>query len=320
MDLAPEVLERIIRYLGCRELLAARAICTYFRNVINVVYFKFPNFKTPVEISALTHLPIQILRFSQVHGLLEICPESLTTFIIDTRNPLNPRIIKENTRVNFIMALHHLREPHKYHFSHYLLENVKLYTTCQCAATVPILQTFRDFTFKALSISHIETFPYSDEDIFDFVISLKIERLTLDYLEKKISPERVVGLKNLVHLSSNIFDRFQEFPIKICALIPSLESIHLRFHTFVHFGDFASLLQNIKMAFLNNVTVTPTNIDFIFSKLFFLPGEGVVRVRSETSIRVKMLPERWIQSLEHREARLRNGLYHFADHFSTVRR
>ena len=174
IDFPPEVLERIMKYLSCREILSARTICTYFRNIINVVYFKFPNFKEPIKLSVLTHLPIQILKISQIQGLLEPFPESLTNFIIDTRNfQLNPQIIEKNSRVNFIIALHHLREPRQHHLSHYLMENVKLYTTCQCAATVPILQTFRDFTFKALSMSHIETFPYSNKDIFDFVISLK---------------------------------------------------------------------------------------------------------------------------------------------------
>ena len=260
--------------------------------------FKFPNFKKPLKLSVLTHLPIRILKISQIEGCLEPFPESLTNFIIDTRNfNLNPKIIEKNSNVNFIIALHYLRETHYHHLSNYLMENVKLYTTAQCTATISILQTFQNFTFKALSVSHIETFAYNNEDIFDFIISLKIERLSLDYLNKKISPKRIIGLNNIVHISSNIFDLYKEFPINLCKSIPSLESVHFRFNTLVHFDDFLSLQ---KTAISNGSTIFK-DIKFHSLKFYSHLREGVVQVRHELHLQLKKVPEKWIQSLEERK-------------------
>ena len=78
VNLPAEILFLIFRYFSNRELLKARSTCVYLRDIINAIYFKFPNLQKKIHLKQLTHLPVQTLRISQICGALDFFPESLT--------------------------------------------------------------------------------------------------------------------------------------------------------------------------------------------------------------------------------------------------
>ncbi len=238
MDLLPtEIIFQITDLLPKSDICSLRCLNKRIDGICQNILFKAPNFKHRVPISDVSHLPIEVLTTCQLLGPILDLPDSLQVFIVDSRITIDPQIIKSRPEIEFIFSLNSIREPIAYHLSNYLLDNVKVFTTAKCPIRFNFLSTFKDFQFKQITLSHIETWTDSYEDdsppFFEPLFHLNIERLVLDStgIISGVISRGLLSLQNIVYISSNIFNRNTIFPLTICLGIKTLEILHFERNT-----------------------------------------------------------------------------------------
>ena len=207
------------------------------------VLFYSPKFRNPVMLADIRHLPIRVIRISDIRTVEFLCgcfskrdhennffPPSVNTVILDSRSRvITPNIIRRNSEIMFIASTNYLSNS-AYHFSNYLLPNFALYTSSSCMISIQRLQQYRDFRFKFLIFSHFEAIfqTVSQEERLDALAELNIDRVILNFCAPVIKPQffEKISRLNIVFLSSDIFGKF--FPLQICPKLSGLEIIHFR--------------------------------------------------------------------------------------------
>ena len=310
-SLPPELLFYIVRYLSIKDQKEFRLTSRHYKDVVDTLFFQCPIFKKKLGIECLQHLPIFCLRNSQIKGDINHIPDSVRVVILDTKHPgLDPRIIRKNPEIQFIISVNYLNQP-DFHFSNFHQKNVKLFTTNSCPVRIQTLKKYEDFTFKCLTLSHIEThaqsmFPKyqqkSHDKLLDILYHLKIERLILDSSESGIHPEHLTKFTNIVYISSDIFQKYSVFPLHLYDKLRSLEIINFQYNSRLRLSEF----QKIKYSstFINTrshsiyFNASKFSEEYHFLKLFKFPRREIVRARHNFSIRIKATPEKWALSLQ----------------------
>ena len=246
--LPDEILEEIFLFIENKRIL--RLVNRRFAYIVDILIFHTPTWKIRPFIQDISHLPIKILKTSQISNYdrigekvapLEHLPLELTYFILDSVfTEIAPSVILAHPQTTFLISIHYLNNC-RYHKSHFLYPNVKLFTTAPCYNNWDILRTYKDFTFATLTISHIETWPHTKPDILEILSGLKIERLILDKAEEPLDPTDLLKFENIVHFSSRIFKQGKLFPLFLVSKLPKLESFHCKRQTSLNIGEFKQL-------------------------------------------------------------------------------
>ena len=292
--LPTEILHKIFKL--SKNKLHIRLVNTICKGIIDSIIFLFPSFHKPVQMKSILHFPVKAIRSSHIRGQIHTFPKTLQTFIINVNEPaLNPIFIRKNKDIEFLISINHL-SLNEFHISNFIEDNVKLFTTENCPINVSTLHKFNKFVFKTLTISHIEQFPNSKEDILENLTSLNIERLVLDYVQEKLDTRRLENLQNVTYLSSGVFERFTEFPLYLCEKLKTLESVNFRSQTYLNFEGF----KKIKKSHVGQTSLTfdKNKVDYSYFKIFHYPRSGIVRTRSNVTIHLQTLPPPWILSLQ----------------------
>ena len=235
MDSLPvELIYKITHLLKNSDICALRAVNRRLDGICQNILFKDPIFKHRVSILDVLHLPIQVLTSSQILGSINIFPTTLQVFILDSRFSVSPQLIQSHQQIQFIISLYSIRAPLKYHYTNYVLDNVQLFTTVKCPVRFKNLDIFKQFNFKQITLSHLESFKGEFPLIFQPLSLLSIERLVLDstgIISGLISPDHLPLFQNIVYISSNIFNRNSIFPLRLCLRIKTLEILHFEKNT-----------------------------------------------------------------------------------------
>ena len=310
--LPPEILFQIITYLSVENQKKLRTISHHLKIIVDTILFKCPSFKDKIDISSLKHLPIHSLRNSQIRGPIHLIPDSVRVIILDTRRPvLDPKIIRKNSEIQFIISVNYLRQPNDFHYSNFLLSNVRLYTTNSCPVRIQTLEKYKDFTFKCLTLSHIETHSQSmvpkyqqdsHEELLEILYHLKIERLILDSSQSVIHPEHLEKFTNIVYISSDIFQKHSIFPLYLCDKLKSLEMINFQYNSILRLEEFQKI--NYFSTFINRGSRSTYfnhkkfSEQYYILKLFKFPRQEIVKARFNFTIRIKSTPVKWVSSLQ----------------------
>ncbi len=237
-SLPVEIIYQIINSIKINDICSLRCTNRHFDEICQQILFNVPNFKQRVSISDLLLLPIQVLTSSQISGPIKAFPESLQVFILDSRIFISPQIIKSHPQIEFVFSLYSIRSPSCFHYKNYLLENVQLYSTTKCPVRYDNLEIYKEFTFKQITLSHLEAiqeeipFKQGCVPILQALTLLRIERLVLDQsILGKILPDHLSFFQNIVYISSKIFCRHSIFPLRLCLQIKSLEVLHFEKNT-----------------------------------------------------------------------------------------
>lgn len=221
--LPTELIFKICGYLQKIDLKRFGTVNTRISIISQLFLFKNPSLSRPMHLSQLDHLPIQIIRNSQLCGLIKSLQSSIRVVIMDTRFPrLNPKLIRYNPEIQFILSINFMRQPNEFQQSMYLLPNVRLMTTPRCAISMYTLYMYREFTFQHIATSHIEVL---NSKTLEKLSNFKIERLIFDFCYP-IEPRMLLKFKNIVYISSSIF-RVHKFPVDICNKLTALELVSI---------------------------------------------------------------------------------------------
>lgn len=285
LSLPSELIYRICKYLNRGSIKELRLVNKRINDICRDIIFKNPNLKKPIPMDFLVHLPIRILRNSQINGEILHLPPSTSVVILDSRTPrISPQFISKYPDINFVLAVNHLRGPRVFHHSNFLLPNVKLFSTKACPLWYSSLMKYKDFTFQHIIFSHIEHHDREQKEIFNILSQMKIERLVMDHAFN-IEPEQLTNFKNIVHISSRIFQ--PTFPTDLCNKLPNLEIICIHRGTIIdpdYFKQFRTFFSRKRSHAFSNDLIAYKN--------------GVASAKCRFSVHIKSNRSPWILSLE----------------------
>ena len=69
---------------------------------------------------------------------------------------ISPQFVKKNPQITFFATLNYIFPSGIYHFTSYIAENFKLFTTSRTWVTTDFLNEFQGFRFWSVNISHLE--------------------------------------------------------------------------------------------------------------------------------------------------------------------
>ena len=301
-NLPNELLSYIFLFVKHKKSL--RCVNRRFANIIDHIIFHTPVLKKRLSVQEISHLPIKILKTSQISSYdhagtrlkpLNYLPLDLTYFILDSAfTEIDPKIVIDHPRTFFFISIHYLNNC-RYHKSHFLQPNVKLFTTHPCFINWKTLRTYADFTFSTLTTSHIETWPGTTPDILGILSGLKIERLIFDRTHQTIDPTQLLKFENIVHFSSRIFEKGKIFPLYLVDKFPNLESFHCKRKTILNIIEFKKLRKKSVDFHLyywcSQATSNWVWTDYTFSRIFRDGKNDNVSCRYNTLIHLKNAPK-----------------------------
>ena len=294
-----ELLLRIFSLLRTTDLKRIAAVNKRINDLSQYLIFQYPSFRDPLSVKLIFHLPIQILRTSQLRGPLLSVPPSTRVVILDKRFPtLTPKMIRENREIKFIISINYLRAPNEYHFSNFLIPNVTLFTSNNCAIRDGVIAKYKDFSFNHLALSHLETYESYGQcrGIVGILSKAKIERLIVDCGHQGMETEQLLKLPNITYISSQAFPQHSIFPLYLCRKLPFIECIHLQRNTRLQFSDFTKLEYSHIFFYKNRHSVLEA-VNHA-KVLLYDPSNDVTRVRRDFTICVKPASDKWKSSLE----------------------
>ena len=287
-----------------------RLVSRKFANIIDSIIFHTPTWKIRPSIEDISHLPIRILKISQIHSEFgERRPPinhlslALTHFILDSSfTEITPNVISDHPETTFFISIAYLANCSyifKYNFTQ---PNVKLFTNQYYIIDWRTLSSYKDFTFSTLSISHIEI---CDEapDILELLSGLKIERLVLDDTSRSLDPNKLIKFQNIVHISSQVFERGKIFPLFLINKLAKLETFHCRRKTFMNFNEFKCLHKKSvsipALHYWDYVTISNFSFnEYTLSKIFQDNGNNNVYCRISILIHLTKDPPKQLQFLQ----------------------
>ena len=284
-----------------------RLINKRFKTIIDRIIFHTPPWKRRHHIEVIKHLPIRILKISQIFNCnwryipIYQFHLALTHFILDVDQPeIDPGVVITHPETMFFISVNHLRRC-RYDKSLFMWPNVKLFTNDSYFAGTnwKTLTLYKDFTFSTLTISHIEI---CDEmpDMLELLSGFKIERLILDRFSlssktfRPLDPIKLIKFQNIIHFSSTILDWKKIFPLFLVNKLPNLESFHCSRETFLNFNEFKLLqMKSIDIAlFLYWDHVSISNFsDNSLSRIFHNRESENVSCRYDIIIHLKDPPK-----------------------------
>ena len=300
-DLPTELLFHIFSFSEHKKSL--RCVNRKFANIVDRIIFHTPVFKKRLSVYELAHLPIKVLKVSQISSYDHVgvrinpvnhLPLDLTYFILDSPfTEIDPSVVIAHPKTTFFISIYYLNNC-RYHKSHFLQPNVKLYTTRTCFMNWEILRTYKGFTFATLTTSHIGTWLGNKPDILGILAGLKIERLILDKLRENIDPITLLKFENVIHFSSQIFEKGKIFPLHLVNKLPKLESFHCKRKTILNIDEF-NKLEKKTVDFLlyywcSQATSNWAWTDDTLSRIFYEDNKNTY-CRYDTLIHLKKAPE-----------------------------
>ena len=155
----------------------------------------------------------------------------------------------------------------------------------------------------------------SQRRLIDILYHLDIKRLILDSSQIGIQPELLMKFRNIVYLSSNIFEPYSIFPLYLCNELKSLEIINFQYNSSLRLSEF----KNIKYSdtFINRQSPPRSTYfdshrfskDYYYLKLFKFPRQEIVKARRNFSIRIKRAPNKWTTTLQKQTSHWKHPIY-----------
>ena len=326
MDLmSVEILLKICEdYLEIFDLKKLALVNRRLSIICRDVIFSDPVFKNHRSLSEISHLPMKILKTSNIsrdsfigRNFMRkdynaiIFPNTVHTVIMDSRRRfISPDVIRNHPHIIFIGSVDYLQDP-PYHFSNYLLPNFRLYTSNSCLISIQRIQLYHKFRFKFLVFSHFESMfqTVSQEERLDVLAGLKIDRIILNFCTPELKPQFLEKLENLniVYISSDIFGNY--YPLEIRYKLPALEIIHFSYNCTFDYNEFKKIdyiyvtISRLRLCCCHPARkYNPTR-----SYLVKRAGVGLGRARRSFSL--------FLKPIKHQLYRLERGSYSFrCDH------
>ena len=232
-ELSNELIVYLMHFVKNKKVM--RLVSRKFASIIDYIVFYIPSWKKRPFMEDISHLPIRILKISQIQRTpINHLPLSLTHFILDSIE-IAPSVVNDHPETMFYISIDYL-DNCSYDKSNFIRTNVKLFTSDHCRINSRTLPLYKDFTFSTLTISHIQC----DEtlDMLELLSDLKIERLILDRTSRPLDPIKLIKYRNIVHFSSQIFEKGKTFPLFLINKLPKLETFYCRRNTFMNFDEF----------------------------------------------------------------------------------
>ena len=312
MDEFPnELIEHLMYFIKNKKVI--RLINRRFKAIIDRIIFHTPSWKVRPHIDAISHLPIRILKISQIHhGNFPInrVHLALTHFILDSDLPeIAPSVVSDHPETMFFISVKYLFRC-SYDKSNFIRSNVKLFTNDSRIGGMnwKTLALYKDFTFSTLSISHIECGEMPD--ILELLSGFKIERLILDRFgstyqtfHRPLEPIELIKFQNIIHFSSQIFKKGDAFPLFLVNKLTNLETFHCRRKTVLNFSEFARLQKKSvsipALHYWDHVTVSNFSIDeYTLSRIFQNCKNDDVYCRHSILIHLTKDPPKHLQFLQ----------------------
>ena len=305
-NLPDELIVCIISFIKNKKVM--RLVSRKFANIIDSIIFHTPTWKIRPSIEDISHLPIRILKISQIHSEFgERRPPinhlslSLTHFILDSSfTEITPNVISDHPETTFFISTGYLTSRDKVWLS--TQPNVKLFTCRRYSINWTMLSSYKDFTFSTLTMSHIEMYD-KPPDILEFLSDLKIERLVLDDIFPPLDPNKLIKFQNIVHISSQVFERGKIFPLFLINKLAKLETFHCRRKTFMNFSEFKCLHKKSvsipALHYWDYVTISNFSFnEYTLSKIFQDNGNNNVYCRISILIHLTKDPPKQLQFLQ----------------------
>ena len=238
MYLPNELLLKIFRHLSRRDIKSVRCTSVKFAQVANILLFSVPLLKRKLRLSVhqISHLPFISIdnRFLKRFHDVDTFPSTTTTVILSHCRPIvHPRVISQFNDIQFYANFGYFYPISILHPSNYsVCRNFKIFSSPSSSMRCTILNTFSNFTFAYINISHIESVrsvATAVEEGLTTLSQLKVDRLAL--LESSwfnITAEQLLQLNNIVCICSDILPKGVPFPFKLLQDISTLEAIFLR--------------------------------------------------------------------------------------------
>ena len=168
----------------------------------------------------------------------------------------------------------------------------------------PSIEDISHLPIRILKISQIHSeFGERRPPIRELLSGLEIERLVLDDTSRSLDPNKLIKFQNIVHISSQVFERGKIFPLFLINKLAKLETFHCRRKTFMNFNEFKCLHKKSvsipALHYWDYVTISNFSFnEYTLSKIFQDNGNNNVYCRISILIHLTKDPPKQLQFLQ----------------------
>ena len=240
-----EVWYKILNFLTVKDLKNIRICSKLFQSIGNEILFRNCIFNRKLKLDDLFHLPIAYLNNRYIsHWTPALFPQTLKEITLSNRSPIiEPKTVVIKNHIKFLLSTSYILPANVYHLDNYVYDNVLLFTDKKRPLRFRLLNKYKNFAFRYIDIQYLTkdfNNSISAEEGINILKEINIQRLALTRSHFIIKPEQLTEFKNIICLTSGIFNLYQIFPFHY---IPSsVEFVYLEPNTLVRESELKSFI------------------------------------------------------------------------------